>query len=1512
MKHAVKCLTVFLSIWMLLPLCFFAVRASSPTHYETKFNELSASYLAYNSKNHEVGLEVSRYITTLTQHADGDDGTVSLICYQGQAIGPLALIYHSHPDLHPAEPYTARPVEPMEALRYDVWQLYLSQKETIDGVGIDEMDAFFADGGQVEDCYTTMLRKVYLSKLELIRMEEEAKDSDRIQAVLDIVGNENGGAVRAISALVFETEEGENFSSVFAEASIPIAQHRARALAVEDIKTLVPLFYGVEADYATLDKLADFRTGVENMTPVYPTRSDSVYPTAVSYLTRLNTLVGDSVTSLLLDQKGTSSQIFRNGYIDGRIAAVADQVNTAQEDGSFARVVDLFGEHPLLLARADAKDEIQAAFTHQINEHAALYSLSDTESLRSIAEEYTSAGGLIDGCDDTESLDIQAKKALLRGEWYHDLVSARQKIERYRAEDTADQYASEFAELLLSIQAVYCNTDGILRDGSDGSGDGQVIASGLVSLADSTARAEAFAFLARHDRILNDHEILADDDKSDLLSAMTHMGSLQEERSALYLSASIFDLADKYRQVLKEEITAALVGEEIGSLRAENRTSLFAAVDAFPVTDASELAALPVAGAVSVQQALDIDRLFDHMTAEILGDALHNYEGYREEDKQSLFRACDNGADSILQGTGTAEQAIVVLNRLEALAQIRLAAQGHEQISGVALAIQQAEEMMPALSEPTAIEDLADDTVFFIENLIFAHRMEEELDALRQSVGELVFLNSFQAEAFLNRISALQAHADLLRASDDADTDEEAATAACTAFVSARGELAYAISRMASARSDYEGILAQIRGLTYASEADKAVHQQAAIDGFALFLSTMQRPETDTAAEVDEAYRILSETLQGAGSGAMAADLALAKELAKKELEQAVMALTQTLNDYRFMNESARASFLSAAEQLLSNGKSAIDGAAETPSVTPIKENFLSDLRQKASEAAETERSDCLASVKSSLSSAVFPADYSAERQGELAELLQKYNERLDTLSTPEEYVALREEALARLRQIPTRLDEAKALAESLLTAAYEKLMTQIVSYTEENRQKLEEIYTHTLGELRLLSHINETDHALSLANDRITFMKEIPLHKLYTEDGYLIPDGSALLLPEDYDPLSGNYYGSVEGLGGIPSDCRLSMTPISSAGMEALIRQAAKKGSVLLGNGSPASADVLKFLKRCRIRAAVSIELGRDLLPSANTYKVSLLLPEGIDMENVVGVVYLCEDGSAEFYEATSRDMLLQFTANHFSDYYIVSRSTVNLIPWIIVLSILILCELVALALILWSKRKKKDWVELFSASLLASPVRYIPAASPIVLAILGIVAFLLGLWIAYLLLWDKLRRPWIADEDTEDSEEESYISEELPMAEEAFAAVPLEKELPVRDPLPTVSCITAEEADASMSDSEARQNLPVDNEDGEPLWGTKRAEINLDTVSRMFQSGERVTLNALKEKKLVANNVGFIKILGRGVLDKPLVIAAQDFSASALKMILLTGGTPILTPPSPKREKKRTTSIS
>lgn len=72
----------------------------------------------------------------------------------------------------------------------------------------------------------------------------------------------------------------------------------------------------------------------------------------------------------------------------------------------------------------------------------------------------------------------------------------------------------------------------------------------------------------------------------------------------------------------------------------------------------------------------------------------------------------------------------------------------------------------------------------------------------------------------------------------------------------------------------------------------------------------------------------------------------------------------------------------------------------------------------------------------------------------------------------------------------------------------------------------------------------------------------------------------------------------------------------------------------------------------------------------------------------------------------------------------------------------------------------------------------------------------------------------------------------------------------------------------------------------------GTKRAIINVEALSGAFSEGDSVDINSMKEKGLISRDAVYVKVLGGGIIDKPLSVKANAFSLSAVKMIALTGG--------------------
>ncbi len=150
------------------------------------------------------------------------------------------------------------------------------------------------------------------------------------------------------------------------------------------------------------------------------------------------------------------------------------------------------------------------------------------------------------------------------------------------------------------------------------------------------------------------------------------------------------------------------------------------------------------------------------------------------------------------------------------------------------------------------------------------------------------------------------------------------------------------------------------------------------------------------------------------------------------------------------------------------------------------------------------------------------------------------------------------------------------------------------------------------------------------------------------------------------------------------------------------------------------------------------------------------------------------------------------------------------------------------------------------------------------------------------------------IATTEPEAEDAEEVIATTEPEAEDAEETPVAEmRELLIQQQREFVSAAVAHE---SLSDETAI--LLYENDSKTPdseingLKRSKRAEVNVDTLSAKFAAHETVTLQKMKERGIVPAGTQAVKILARGILGKPLYVEAQDFSVDAVKMILLTGG--------------------
>lgn len=118
---------------------------------------------------------------------------------------------------------------------------------------------------------------------------------------------------------------------------------------------------------------------------------------------------------------------------------------------------------------------------------------------------------------------------------------------------------------------------------------------------------------------------------------------------------------------------------------------------------------------------------------------------------------------------------------------------------------------------------------------------------------------------------------------------------------------------------------------------------------------------------------------------------------------------------------------------------------------------------------------------------------------------------------------------------------------------------------------------------------------------------------------------------------------------------------------------------------------------------------------------------------------------------------------------------------------------------------------------------------------------------------------------------------------AEEGLTEVAAVEEEPVS--------ISVAEAEEQMADEEVEAFV---HESERYSDKTKKDIVNIDALGKYFNAGETVTVEEIRKRVPSVNGKAtYIKVLARGTLDKPLNVEADDFSPTAIKMIVLTGGT-------------------
>jgi large subunit ribosomal protein L15 len=79
---------------------------------------------------------------------------------------------------------------------------------------------------------------------------------------------------------------------------------------------------------------------------------------------------------------------------------------------------------------------------------------------------------------------------------------------------------------------------------------------------------------------------------------------------------------------------------------------------------------------------------------------------------------------------------------------------------------------------------------------------------------------------------------------------------------------------------------------------------------------------------------------------------------------------------------------------------------------------------------------------------------------------------------------------------------------------------------------------------------------------------------------------------------------------------------------------------------------------------------------------------------------------------------------------------------------------------------------------------------------------------------------------------------------------------------------------------------------------WASRLVVVNVRDLNAMFQDGETVDGETLRQRGLATGRYDGVKILGDGELTKKLTVRAHKFSASARTKITAAGGSAETTP--------------
>ena len=504
--------------------------------------------------------------------------------------------------------------------------------------------------------------------------------------------------------------------------------------------------------------------------------------------------------------------------------------------------------------------------------------------------------------------------------------------------------------------------------------------------------------------------------------------------------------------------------------------------------------------------------------------------------------------------------------------------------------------------------------------------------------------------------------------------------------------------------------------------------------------------------------------------------------------------------------------------------------------------------------------------------------NYSVENYNKILAIKEKAEAEIKGLTTKSECDTFIKNIKSEIEAINDLLDDEKASALLSLLEILTNLKSEAPLYSSDNFAKIEGLYEEGKIEINNITDIKRISDVNTALAKYSLLISEVRKDRLYTsKDAYSISTPS-LRYPSDYN-YSNGLHGSIALKNGLVSDAKFSIALSEQTDFSEIskaIKRAAKEGTLITYESIP--NETLKLLQSSSAIAELDVSLSK-IADGASGYTLKMLLPNDMLGENILGLAFLNGD-EVEFYPTERIDSLIGVNLQHFSKYYVVAESTVNLKPLLIALIILLIGEFAVLATMLYFRYRRKnepsdqadnDLPTLpMSAVLPFCPAltRIYPKNGVTLAVLLMIAAVALGITVALL-----AKKEIKAKQLSEHKELQKRLKGKKDQLLLGSGDRPVSKE------------------DEFFVDDELIQHRSEENPKV-TVGASHKAEIDLDLIASNFESDETVTLQALKSKGLVGEQSNYLRILAKGSLTKPLKIEANEFTNAAKEVLKLSGG--------------------